>query len=66
MRNQLKHLLVNPIIESRQNKFLAFCLKVVGWMFCGVGALVIFIVLMLVGHYTGFEQWMRALMGVEG
>lgn len=65
MRNKLKTQLNNPAITSGQQKLLALGLKVADGIFQGGVVLVIFMLLVLVGHYTGFEQWIRVLIGVE-
>ncbi|OGT01906.1 MAG: hypothetical protein A3F73_00175 [Gallionellales bacterium RIFCSPLOWO2_12_FULL_59_22] len=65
MRNILKAQLNNQAITSGQQKLLAAGLKVAGGIFKGGVVLVIFMLLVLVGHYTGFEQGILVLIGVE-
>lgn len=65
MKSKLKTQLNNPVITMGQQKLLVAGLKVAGGVFRGGIVLVIFIALVLTGHYTGFEQWIRALTGVE-
>jgi hypothetical protein len=64
MKNKLMSQLNNPLITREQHKLLLAGLKTTGGVSRGWTVLVVFIVLVLVGHYTGFEQWVRALMEV--
>lgn len=65
MRNKLKAQLEHPVITKGQQKLLAAGLNVVDGIYRGGVVLVIFMLLVLVGHYTGFEQWIRVLTEVE-
>ena len=64
MRNKLRSQLNNPVITMGQQKLLVAGLKVTGGVFRSGIVLMIFIALVLVGHYTGFGQWIRVLTGV--
>lgn len=64
MQNKLKQQLKNPVITSAQQKLLFAGLKVGSFIFRGIVVLVLFVALVLIGHFTGFEQWVRVLTGL--
>lgn len=65
MKNKLKSHLGNPVISKGQQRLLSTSLKVAGFFYRGGVVLVIFMLLVLFGHFTGFEQSIRILTGVE-
>lgn len=76
MRNKLLASLEKPLItEAQQNELLAKVQKrsmfiaVLVWalksILTVIAALVLFYILVLVGHYSGVEDFFRGLLGVK-